>query len=159
VTARALLGAAALALLAGGACAKAEASSPAAPDAAAAGAVAAATAGVDAFPSETGMVEGDAKPHHIPSRTQLPCFQCHEFDQFQKGPPFPHDTDEHRSVGHCSLCHAALGHHGIRIDTRPCLSCHDEADLKEKIPGLPTGDAAAAPAEAPAPPPEPAPAK
>jgi len=103
----------------------------------------------EAFPAETGVPKGEAYPQHIPKRANLPCFRCHDTEQFKTGPPFPHATDEHRSVGHCSVCHASLGHHGVKFDRRPCLGCHDEADLAEKIPNLPADRPAGAPSAAP----------
>lgn len=87
-------------------------------------------------------VKAAAEPvRKLPRVADLPCFGCHDLATYEEG-PFPHGA--HEDVGHCSACHAGLGHHGVPINRGTCLECHDDSELVEVLGEAPAADAAPA---------------
>ncbi len=77
----------------------------------------------------------------------LPCFECHDYEWWAKGPSFPHRKKDHREEGHCNVCHGALGHEGADVAREGCPECHEADELA----GFPRGDGTTAPPPAAAP--------
>ena len=80
-------------------------------------------------------LHGTAAPvKRLPTPADLPCFPCHSAIKFEKGPPFAHGIEAHRTAGHCHLCHQGEGHHdGKTLDRGACLTCHAEGSKELSI--------------------------
>lgn len=100
----------------------------------------------------TAAVEPAVKPKL--EAKDLPCFECHDYEWWAKGPAFPHRKKDHREEGHCNVCHGELGHEGAEVLRDGCAECHEADELA----GFPRGDGATPPPPPPSPEPEGAPA-
>jgi hypothetical protein len=74
------------------------------------------------------VVAAAAPAPKLPKPADLPCFGCHDLKNFEEG-KFPHANSAHSEAGHCSVCHAGLGHHGVPIDRSACLECHEDEEI------------------------------
>jgi hypothetical protein len=77
-------------------------------------------------------VAGAAEPAKTPVAARrerlagLPCFRCHEMEEFEKGEAFSHKRHAKELGTHCHLCHAFKGHFEVVTRKDLCAECHED---------------------------------